>query len=163
MDISRRLIDLRMSYPLSRREMAKALHLPLSQYTPYERSRQGRFQPPYQKVMDIAYLFGISVEALLGLSPQPIREKPLFHREALKSVLAEHIRSARRSNHFTQEYVAAMLNMNRSTYAYYERGTTIPLAHPIGRYVNALSCPHGRVARPRLPRFRTTRPPGIAP
>lgn len=162
MDISRRLIDLRMSYPLSRREMAKALHLPLSQYTPYERSRQGRFQPPYQKVVDIAYLFGISVEALLGLSPQPIREKPLFHREALKSVLAEHIRSARQSNHFTQKYVAAMLNMNRSTYAYYERGTTTPSLTRLAAMSTLFHVPTDGLLGFASPASEPTRPPGRA-
>ena len=53
-----------------------------------------------------------------------------------KKIIAEKIRSIRKACGFTQQQVAAVLNVDRSTYTYYETGKTTPDIHTVKLLAN---------------------------
>lgn len=50
----------------------------------------------------------------------------------IRTALGNRLRTLRRCNGMTQREVAARLHLDRSTYAYYEIGTTEPDLHTLG-------------------------------
>ena len=53
-----------------------------------------------------------------------------------KRTIAEKIRAIRKACGFTQQQVAAVLNVDRSTYTYYETGKTTPDIHTVKLLAN---------------------------
>lgn len=68
--LARNLWFLRRCRSLTHKEVAAALYLERSAYSRYE---EGEFQPPYETLLRLAELYGVTVQALLTeeLSAQP--------------------------------------------------------------------------------------------
>lgn len=125
-DLPFRLTYIRIKHNLSPGVVSKALKISLSRYVSLE-SKRSQHQPRYQILANIAYCYNITVEDLLGLSHQEIiKDQPFFEKKGMKKVLGHNLRNIRLQNNFSQEHVAKLFNVDRSSYTNYELGKVAP-------------------------------------
>ena len=68
-----RLRDLREDADLTQEELVKQLGMHKTTYTNYE---QGKREPPFELIIRLATLYGVSIDCIAGLTPHPVPLPP---------------------------------------------------------------------------------------
>ena len=70
-----RLRDLREDADLTQAELVKLLGMHKTTYTNYE---QGKREPPFELIVELAKFYNVSIDYIAGLTnkPAPLRKKP---------------------------------------------------------------------------------------
>lgn len=69
-----RLRELRLEYGYTMEEVGKRIGIKKSSYASYESKYR---QPPIEKLKSLSYLYGVSVDYILGLTNERSKEDPL--------------------------------------------------------------------------------------
>ena len=73
MNYIRRMRDLREDADLTQEELVKQLGMHKTTYTNYE---QGKREPPFELIIRLAKLYGVSIDYIAGLTPHPVPLPP---------------------------------------------------------------------------------------
>lgn len=111
--------QLREELGLTQEEFAQKIICSRSAYSLWELNKN---IIPLQYLNRISNIFNVSIDYLIGLSPQ--KYLPFKKIEIDKNILGKNIKIARKEKKFTQEYIAKKLNTTHSVISAYESGKT---------------------------------------
>ena len=116
----KRLIDLRESKNLIHDDMAKILNIDKSVYGKYEREY---IIIPIKHLNTLCNFFNVSFDYIFSLTNKKVYENK--NNNIDKNLSGKRLKEFRKNNKLTQDKLAKILNISRTTITEYERGTNI--------------------------------------
>lgn len=112
-----RIADLRLDNDYKQLDIAKILDVKHDTYSKWER---GINDIPIEKSNDLANLYNVSLDYLLGLSDYSVvpERKEINHK-----ILCERLLALRKSKQLSQEALAQLIGFHQRTYSHYEDGS----------------------------------------
>lgn len=124
-DRESRISDLRLDNDFKQLDVAKKLDVKHDTYSKWER---GINDIPIQKSNEIANLYNVSLDYLLGLSDYSVIPE---RKEINLNVLCERLLSLRKSKQLSQEVLAEQIGFHQRTYSHYEDGSRLLTTYKI--------------------------------
>lgn len=112
-----RIADLRLDNDYKQLDVAKILDVKHDTYSKWER---GINDIPIEKSNDLANLYNVSLDYLLGLSDYSVAPE---RKEINHQILCERLLALRKSEQLSQEALAKLIGFHQRTYSHYEDGS----------------------------------------
>ncbi len=115
-----KLNELRTNKNLTQEEVARAVNINRVQYNQYENDYN---TIPLRHLNNLCNYFGVSLDYIFDFSKD--RNYNNYSLVINETVCAKRLKELRKEQHITQEKLAHMLNVSRTTITEYERGTNL--------------------------------------
>lgn len=128
-----RIKELREYEDYSMSQIANKLNVSKSTYSMWE---YGRDLIPLKRLINLANIYSVKIDYLMNLSDDKKNTK--MYNDINMQVVANNLHTLRESLNLTQDKIAQMIHVSRSTWESYEQGrvliTTIPLYELCKKY-----------------------------